>query len=117
MDHNIRIAGVLAWTVLGLVIGFVVYSVLSLYLLSILAIALAAGAFSAVLTIILYKEQESDNDKFFVGLCALSIAGLASGAKFFKYYAPVEFSISGLVIGILIGILVSMILVVYLIDD
>ncbi len=117
MDHNIRIVGVLAWMTLGLVIGFVVYSVLSLYSLSSLAIALAAGAFSAALTILLYKEQESDNDKFFIGLCALSVAGLACGAKFFKYYTPVEFTISGLVIGIIIGVLVSMMFVVYLIND
>lgn len=117
MNHNIRIVGVLAWMVLGLVIGFVVYSVLSLYLLSSLVIALATGASTAALTILLYKEQESDSDKFFVGLCALSVAGLASGAKFFKYYAPVEFTIGALVVGILIGVLVSMMVVVYLIND
>ena len=116
MGLNIRITGILAWMMLGLVMGFVVYSVLSLYLLSNLTIALVAGASSATMTVLLYREQESDSDKFFVGLCALSVSALASGAKYYKYYTPAEFTVSALVIGILIGILVSMILVVYLIN-
>ena len=117
MNHKIRLSGVLAWTALGLVMGFVVYSVLSLYSISGLAIALICGGFTSSLTILLYKEQESDSDKFFVSLCVLTLAALASAVNTFNYAVPGDLSISVLVVGILVGILVSMILVVYLIND
>ncbi|MFH1127061.1 MAG: hypothetical protein ABIG84_07885 [archaeon] len=117
MNLQIRFSGILAWMVLGLVVGFVSYSVLILYSMSGLTIALFAGAFSTVITILLLKEQESDSDKFFIGLCGLSIAALASGVKYFNYERAMDLSVSALVVGVLMGIIVSMALVVYLIND
>lgn len=116
MPSKIRLIGVFAWMILGLILGFVTYSVLSLYTISSFIIALFTGAFSASVTIVLYKEQESESDKFFVGLCALFVAGLASWAKYFNYYVPVM-SIGTLIVGILVGILLSITMVAFLIKD
>ncbi len=117
MNSKIRLSGVLAWTMLGLIMGFVSYSVLSLYSISTLAIALFAGAFSAATTTLLFKEQESDSDKFFVGLCALAVAALASGVKYYNYQTPTTFTTGSVLVGVLIGIMISIAAVVYFLND
>lgn len=117
MRNNIRISGVVVWTMLGLVMGFVAYSVLSMYAVSSFSIALFAGAFSTASTVLLFREQESDSDKFFVGLCALAVAALASGVKHFKYQAPIDFTVGSVVAGVLIGILISIAAVAYFLND
>lgn len=117
MDSKIRFTGVLAWTILGLIMGFVAYSVLSLYSMSSLTIALFAGAFSAAVTILLFKEQESDSDKFFVGLCALAIAAFAFGVKYLNYQTSLHFTTGSVLVGVLIGIMISIAAVVYFLND
>ncbi|MEA3343579.1 MAG: hypothetical protein U9Q92_05405 [archaeon] len=117
MNSKIRLSGVLAWTMLGLIMGFVAYSVLSLYLMSGLTIALFAGAFSASATILLFKEQESDSDKFFVGLCALGVAAFASGVKYLNYQTSIHFTTGSVLVGVLIGIMISIAAVAYFLND
>lgn len=117
MGVRILFPGIFAWMTLGAVMGFVSYSVLSLYSISAFSIALLSGTISSAITILLYTEHESDSNKFFVGLCALAVAGLASGVKYFNYDIPIKYTAGTLVIGILLGLIVSVALVAYLFKD
>lgn len=117
MSIRILFPGMLAWMALGAVMGFVSYSVLSLYSVSAFSIAVLSGIISSAITLLLYTEHESDSNKFFVGLCALAVAGLASAVKYFDYNIPVKFTAGTLLIGILIGLIISVALVAYLVKD
>lgn len=117
MGTRILFPGIFAWMALGAVMGFVSYSVLSLYSINAFSIALLSGTISSAITILLYTEHESDGNKFFVGLCALTVAGLASAINYFNYDIPVKYTAGTLVIGIMVGLIVSVALVAYLIKD
>ena len=117
MGTRILFPGIFAWMALGAVMGFVSYSVLSMYSASAFSIAILSGIVSSAITLLLYIEQESNINKFFVGLCALALSGLAAAIKYFAYDLPVEYTAGTLLIGIMIGLTISIALVAYLIKD
>jgi len=117
MGTRVLFPGIFAWMALGAVMGFVSYTMLSPFSASAFSIAIISGIMSSAITLLLYIEQEADINKFFVGLCALALSGLAAGIKYFAYDMPVEYTAGTLLIGIMMGLTISIALVAYLIKD